>query len=169
MTQMISVGVFVGAFGVHGEVRLKSYCSSPEAIATYGPLSGEDGKNTYEIKMVKPIKNGFAVRVRGINTREQAEALSGVRLFVGRDRLPSLPDDEFYHADLIGLAVLDTGGRELGRVAAVENHGAGDYLEITGPGLKSPALLPFTRAAVPTVDLGAGRIIIDPPAGVFPE
>ncbi len=168
MTRMISVGVFVGAFGVRGEVRLKSFCSPPEAIADYGPLSSEGGENKYEIKLIKPIKQGFAVRVKGIASREQAEALAGTRLFVARAALPALADDEFYHADLIGLAVFDTGGRELGRVAAVENHGAGDYLEITGPGLKNPALLPFTREAVPTVDLAAGRLIVDAPEGVFP-
>ncbi len=169
MAQMVSVGVFVGAFGVHGEVRLKSYCTTPDAIATYGPLSTESGNITFNIKMVKPIKNGFSVRVEGVTTRAQAEALAGTKLLVNRAILPSLPDDEYYHADLIGLTVLDAGGRELGQVAAVENHGAGDYLEITGKGLKTPALLPFTQAAVPTIDLHAGRIIADPPEGVFPE
>ena len=167
MAQMIPVGLFVGAFGVHGEVRLKSFCADPAAIADYGPLADAEGKKTFAIRMVKPIKNGFAVRVDGVDSREQAAALAGISLHVPRDRLPSLPDDEFYHADLIGLEVLDTGGRLLGRVAAVANHGAGDYLEITGEGLKNPALLPFTRAAVPTVDLAAGRIIADPPEGVF--
>jgi len=169
MTQLISVGVFVGAFGVHGEVRLKSYCSPPEAIGEYGRLCTEDSGKTFVINVVKPIKNGFSVRVDGVTTREGAEALAGTKLYVDRAILPSLPDDEFYHADLIGLAVVDTGGRTLGRVAAVENHGAGDYLEITGTGLKTPALLPFTRAAVPTIDLSAGRIIVDAPEGVFPK
>lgn len=169
MTRMISVGLVVGAFGVHGQVRLKSFCSPPEAIADYGPLSDESGDKSFNINLVKPIKNGFAVQIGGVNTREGAQALAGCKLFVDRSVLPSLPDDEFYHADLIGLTVLDTGGHELGRVAAVENHGAGDYLEITGPGLKNPALLPFTRAAVPNVDLAGGRIIVDPPEGVFPS
>jgi 16S rRNA processing protein RimM len=90
-----------------------------------------------------------------------------MRLYVPRDRLPSLPDDEFYHADLIGLEVFDTGGTSLGRVKAVLNHGAADLLEIHGPGLKSTVLLPFTREAVPTVDLSAGRIVADPPEGLF--
>ncbi len=168
MTQMICIGIVVGAFGVHGEARLKSFCSPPQAIAEYGPLSDESGENSFDIKLVKPIKNGFAARIKGVNSREEAQALAGQKLFVARSVLPSLPDDEFYHADLIGLSVVDVGGRRLGRVAAVENHGAGDYLEITGPGLKNPALLPFTRAAVPTVDLAGGRIVVDPPEGVFP-
>ncbi len=83
--------------------------------------------------------------------------------------MPNLPDDEFYHADLIGLVVLDTGGTELGRVKAVLNHGAGDLLEISGKESGEPVLLPFTEAAVPTVDLKSGRIIADPPDGLLPE
>ncbi|MCL4146943.1 UNVERIFIED_CONTAM: hypothetical protein GTU68_042924, partial [Idotea baltica] len=100
-------------------------------------------------------------------TKEQADALRGLRLFARREQLPSLPDDEYYHADLIGLTVLDTGGQTLGTVKSVMNHGAGDLLEIHGPGLRDSVLLPFTLAAVPTVDLATGRIIADPPDGLF--
>jgi 16S rRNA processing protein RimM len=99
----------------------------------------------------------------GVATKEQADALKGVQLFADRDRLPSLPDDEFYHADLIGLVAQDTGGAELGRVQAVHNHGAGDMLEILGPGMKTALLVPFTLAVVPTVDLVAGRVVVDLP------
>ena len=95
------------------------------------------------------------------------DALKGVRLFAGRDVLPDLPDDEFYHADLIGLAVFDTGGTQLGTVRAVHDHGAGDLLEIHGPNLKATVLLPFTRAVIPTVDVKGGRIVADPPDGLF--
>ncbi len=165
----ICVGAIAGAFGVKGDIRLKSFCTDPEAIADFGVLWSEDGAHSYEITLRGAIKNGFAARVNTVTTKEQADALSGVRLFVDRDILPNLPDDEFYHTDLIGLAVFDTGGKELGRVSAVNNHGAGDFLEIQGPGLKNEALLPFTLAAVPTVDLAARRIIVDPPEGVFPE
>ena len=90
-----------------------------------------------------------------------------MRLFAGRDVLPDLPDDEFYHADLIGLAVFDTGGTQLGTVRAVHDHGAGDLLEIHGPNLKATVLLPFTRAVIPTVDVKGGRIVADPPDGLF--
>lgn len=165
----ICIGAIAGAFGVHGEVRLKSFTAEPEAIADYAPLTTEDGSRSFAIEISRAVKNGFAARLSGVDTKEQADALRGVRLFAPRDALPSLPDDEYYHADLIGLEVVDTGGRALGRVSAVHNHGAGDLLEITGPGLKSPALLPFTQAAVPTVDLAAGRIVADPPEGVFPD
>jgi len=167
MSNLICVGAVAGAFGVRGEVRLKSFCAVPEDIAAYAPLCTEDGKQSFSVHITRPIKNGLAARLGGITTREQADALRGMRLYVPRDRLPSLPDDEFYHADLIGLEVHDTGGNRLGRVKAVQNHGAGDLLEIEGPGLKNTVLLPFTRAVVPTVDLDAGRIVADPPDGLF--
>jgi 16S rRNA processing protein RimM len=165
----ICVGAIAGAFGVQGEVRLKSFCAEPAAIADYGLLTDEAGERRFALTIDRPIRNGFAARIDGVETKEEADALRGVSLFADRDALPSLPDNEFYHADLIGLTVLDTGGRELGRVIAVHNHGAGDFLEVNGPELNAPALLPFTRAAVPTVDLAAGRIITDPPEGVFGE
>lgn len=167
--ERICVGALSGAYGVHGEVRIKSFCADPAAIADYGTLWSEDGAKSYEITLGRQIKGGFSGRVSGIDTKEQADAAQGVQLFVDRAALPSLPDDEFYHTDLIGLLVLDTGGQELGRVKAVHNHGAGDVLEVLGPGMSTGALLPFTLAAVPTVDLSAGRIIADPPEGVFSD
>jgi 16S rRNA processing protein RimM len=161
----VCVGAIAGAFGVRGEVRLKSFCAEPGAIATYGPLLAEDGRS-YSVTLGRPVTNGIAARLSGIETREAAEALRGQRLYVDRERLPALPDDEFYHADLIGLEVRDTGGALLGRVAAVLNHGAGDLLEVRPP-QGAAILLPFTRAAVPTVDLASGRIVADPPEGLI--
>jgi len=165
-TARVCVGAIAGAFGVRGEVRLKSFCAEPEAIADYGPLSDEAGARSWSVAITRPVTNGFAARLGGVATREQAEALKGVRLYAPRERLPHLPDDEFYHADLIGLAVFDSGGVKLGEVRAVQDYGAGDFLEIATPDRKT-ALLPFTREAVPTVDLAAGRLIADPPEGVF--
>jgi 16S rRNA processing protein RimM len=167
MTDRVCVGAISGAFGVRGEVRLKSFCAEPADIAAYGPLSTEDGARSFEITLTRPVKSGFAARLSGVPTKEAADALRGTRLYAPRDALPSLPDDEFYHADLIGLTALDTGGVTLGKVAAVLNHGAGDLLELRGTGLKGSVLVPFTRAAVPTVDLSAGRVIIDPPEGLL--
>ena len=167
MTDRVCVGAIAGSFGVRGEVRLKSFCAEPEAIADYGPLASEDGAATWDVRLTRPVKAGFAARLSGVATKEAADALKGVRLYAPRDRLPDLPDDEFYHADLIGLEVVDTGGAVLGRVKAVLNHGAGDLLEVAGKGLKQPVLLPFTKAAVPTVDLSAGRVVADPPEGLF--
>jgi 16S rRNA processing protein RimM len=167
MSERVCVGAIAGAFGVKGEVRLKSFCANPEAIATYGPLSSEDGSVSWDVRLTRPVANGFAARLSGIATKEAADALRGTRLFAPRDRLPALTDDEFYHADLINLTVLDTGGTELGQVRAILNHGAGDLLEIHRSGGKSPLLLPFTKAVVPTVDLASGRIIADPPEGLL--
>jgi 16S rRNA processing protein RimM len=146
---------------VQGAVRLKSFCAEPAAIAGYGPLVAEDGRS-FAATLLKPVAGGFAARLSGVSTREQAEALKGTRLYAPRERLPALGDDEFYRADLIGLTVLDTGGAVLGRVRTVNDHGAGDILEVATPG-GGEMLLPFTWAVVPTVDLAAGRIIADPP------
>ena len=158
----ICVGAIAGSFGVRGEVRLKSFCADPEAIGDYGPLSSEDGAAEYTVKITRAIKNGFAARLSGVGSKEVADALKGTRLYAGRDALPVLPDDEFYHADLIGLEVADTGGTVLGRVKTVLNHGASDILELQLEA-GGTALLPFTQAVVPTVDLTAGRIVADPP------
>ncbi len=162
----ICVGAIAGSFGLQGEVRLKSFCSTPEAIATYGPLTTEDGTRSYTVKLTRPVAGGLGARLTGIATKEQADALRGTSLFADRSKLPSLPDDEFYHSDLIGLEVRDTGGALIGTLQAVHNHGAGDLLEIMGPGLKTALLLPFTRAIIPTIDLAARRMIADIPEGL---
>ena len=167
MTDRICIAAVAGAFGVRGEVRLKSFTAVPEDVAAYGPLSTEDGARSFAVTLTGQTKNGFTARLSGVESKEAAEALRGTRLCVARDRLPALPDDEFYHADLVGLDVFDTGGRRLGAVRAVHDHGAGDLLEIDGPDLKGSILLPFTRETVPAVDLAAGRLVADPPDGLF--
>jgi 16S rRNA processing protein RimM len=167
MSDLVCVGAVAGAFGVRGEVRVKSFCAVPEDIETYSPLSNEDGSQSYPLVLTRAVKNGFAAHLGGVESKEDADAIKGLKLYARRDQLPSLPDDEYYHADLIGLEVYDTGGTLLGRVKDVQNHGAGDLLEIHGAGLKATVLLPFTLAAVPTVDLSAGRIVADPPEGLF--
>jgi 16S rRNA processing protein RimM len=159
------VGAIAGGFGVRGEVRLKSFCAEPAAIAAYAPLVTEDGRS-FGVQLLRPIPGAFAARLTGVATREEAEALKGTRLYAPRDRLPPLPEDEFYHADLIGLSVVDTGGAPLGTVRAVLDHGAGDILEIERRGAPD-LLLPFTQAAVPTVDLATRRIVADPPEGLL--
>jgi 16S rRNA processing protein RimM len=164
----VCVGALAGAFGVRGEVRLKSFCAVPEDIATYGPLVTEDGR-FFEVTLTGQVSNGLSARLSGVASKEAADALRGQRLYAPRAALPSLPDDEFYHADLIGLEVVDTGGAVLGRVKAVLNHGASDILELHSPGARETILLPFTKTAVPTVDLAAGRIVADPPEGLLPE
>jgi 16S rRNA processing protein RimM len=163
MSDLICVGAIAGAFGIAGEVRLKSFCSEPTDIATYGPLLSEDGSRQFNVTLTRPVAGGLGARIAGVTTKEQADALRGTSLYVPRDRLPSLPDDEFYHADLIGLPAYDTGGELIGKVSAVYNHGAGDILEISTSRHKSALLLPFTLAIVPNVDLTAGRIVVDLP------
>ncbi len=166
-TDRICVGAIAGAFGVRGEVRLKSFCTEPGAIADYAPLWTEDGARSFGVTLTRTVPNGLAARLSGITTREAAEALRGTRLYADREKLPPPGEDEFYHADLLGLDVLDTGGTPLGRVAAIQNHGAGDILEVRGAA-GGALLLPFTRACVPTVDLTARRVIVDPPEEAAP-
>jgi len=167
MSERVCVGAIAGAFGTRGEVRLKSFTAVPEDVAAYGALVSEDGKGCFDVALTGQTSGALTARLSGIATKEQADALRGTRLYVPRDRLPALPEDEFYHADLIGLCVHDSGGAPLGRVRAVLNHGASDLLEIETGGDSRTVLLPFTRAAVPTVDLATGRIIADPPDGIF--
>ena len=155
--RLVCVGAVAGAFGVRGEARIRSFCAEPGAIGGYGPLVTDDGR-LFDLRIVRPIKDGYAARLSGVETREQAEALRGTRLYAPRERLPGLEEEEYYHADLIGLEVVDTGGAVLGRVRAVHDFGAGDVIEVQGP---REMMLPFTRAAVPTVDIAAGRLVAD--------
>jgi len=169
MSDKIPVGTISGSYGVRGELRIKSYCAVPEDIENYNPLTSQDGSRSYTLALVRPIKNGFVARMTDVTTKEEADALRGTLLYADRDQLPSLPDDEFYHADLLGLDVYDTGGTLIGKVKTVQNHGADDLLETQLAGTSATVFLPFTKAAVPTVDLASGRIIADPPDGILPE
>ena len=169
MTDRVVVGSLGGAFGVHGDVRLKSFCADPAAIADYTPLYLEDGRMFAQLVLTGQLKNGFSARIDGVVTKEDADALRNIALYADRTTMPPLPDDEYYYADLIGLSVLDTGGITLGTVKNVMDHGAGDLLEIIIPGASDTVLLPFTQSAVPTVDLASGRIIADPPDGLFAD
>ncbi len=162
----VCVGAIGGAFGVQGEVRLKSFCAEPTAIADYGPLFTEDGARSFKVRLTRPLSGGLGARLSGVATKEEADALKGVNLYADRARLPRLPDDEYYYADLIGLEARDPGGATIGRVVQVHNHGAGDILEINAPGLKEAILLPFTLVNVPLVDISAGILVVDLPEGL---
>ena len=163
----VCVGAIAGAFGVNGEVRLKSFCADPFALGDYGALSDEAGERSFTVQIDRAGKAELIGRLSGVRSKEDADALKGTRLYANRDQLPSLPDDEYYYSDLVGLSVVDTGGGVLGTVKAVVNHGATDILEVQVPGSSDTALLPFTLQAVPTVDIAAGRIVADPPEGIF--
>lgn len=166
----VCVAAVAGAFGVRGEARLKPFTAEPFAVADYGPLSTEAGDQRFEVRVTRPLKNGFvAARLSGVGTREAAEELKGVRLYAPRAALPEPEEDEFYHADLIGLIAEDLDGVARGRVKAVLNHGAGDILEIAPLGDGRPVLMAFTLETAPRVDLAAGRVVIDPPLGVFAD
>ena len=159
----ILVGAVAGAHGVRGEVRIKSFTADPAAVARYGPLSDESGARRFELTVTGATKGGVVARIAGIADRDQAEALKGLRLYVPREALPpTQATDEFYVADLVGLAAERPDGTPLGRVAAVENYGAGDVIEIAVEG-SGGLLVAFTRATVPVVDLAGGRLVVNPP------
>jgi 16S rRNA processing protein RimM len=166
-TARVCVAQIGGAHGIRGEVRLKSFTAEPEAVARYGPLESEDGARRIEIASLRPGNGVFVARLKGVADRNAAEALRNLRLYVSRERLGAPEPDEFYHSDLIGLEVIDTNGVPRGRIVAVPNFGAGDLIEIAPAGGGPSALLPFSKAAVPEIDLAAGRIVVDPPAGAF--
>jgi 16S rRNA processing protein RimM len=157
------------AQGLRGEVRVRSFTADPTALGDYGNLYAEDGR-TFEILEIREAKNVVIVRFRGVNDRNAAEALNGLELFIERDNLPDeeLDDDEFYYADLEGLEVVDGDGKSYGRVSAVFDFGAGDLLEVKGPG-RRPALIPFSETAVLEIDLENGRILVDPQAAGLVE
>jgi 16S rRNA processing protein RimM len=135
----------------------------------YGALEAEDGTATFEIESLRPAKNHWVAQLRGVHDRNAAERLANTKLFVPRDRLPTVETDEFYHADLIGLAAVTTDGRTVGSVVAIHDFGAGDILELRQEGKRETLMLPFTSATVPVVDIAGGRIVIDPPEGVFKD
>lgn len=161
MKDHVCIGAVMGSYGVRGEARVKSFCAEPSAIGDYGLLLDDEGR-AWRLEVLRPVKGGYAVRMAGLRDKEAADALRGQRLWAPREALPALPDDEFYHADLIGLQALDTGGAALGQVQAVHDHGAGDILELR-PSQGPSILVPFTRAVVPMVDLAGGRLMIDLP------
>lgn len=156
----ILVGVIGAPHGIRGEVRVKSYTAVPTAIGDYRPLLADRGRALLKMTSVRAVKEDMVVaRFEGVTTREAATALTNMRLYVDRDALPGVDDDEFYHADLIGLVAATAEGSPVGRVAAVLNFGAGDMLEIEVAGRDS-LLVPFTRAFVPAVDLASRRIVV---------
>ena len=160
----ICLGQIGAPHGVRGEVRLRSFTANPDAITGYGPLETEDG-HVVKIESLRPAKDHFVARLAGVSDRDAAERMTNVKLYVPRERLPAPESaDEFYYADLIGLAVIDGSGNDLGTVLAIHNFGAGDLVEIKPANGGITKLLPFNEATVPVVDLAAGRLIVEPPA-----
>ena len=168
----ICLGQIGAPHGVRGQVRLRSFTSNPAAIAAYGALQTEDGR-ILQLKSLRPAtdaaKDHFVAAFADIRDRDAATRLANTKLYVPRERLPQLADaDEYYHADLIGLEAVDREGRRCGSVVAIHNFGAGDLIEVCLDEGGQSAMLPFDARHVPDVDVGAGRIVISPPAGPGP-
>jgi 16S rRNA processing protein RimM len=162
----ICVAQIGAAHGLRGEVKLRSFTQDPKAVTSYGPLESEDGTRRFEIEALRPSKDHFVARLKGVGDRDAAEKLTNVRLYVPRDRLPPIADDEtFYHADLIGLAAVTPDGAPLGTVTAIHNFGAGDVIEIK-PDSGEALLVPFTGTTVPEIDVAARRMVVVPPIAV---
>jgi 16S rRNA processing protein RimM len=162
----VCIGVVAGAQGVRGAVRIKSFTADPADIAHYGPLVDEAGERQFRLRVVGSAKGVLIAQITGITDRDRAGELRGLRLYLPRDALPPAGEDEFYHADLIGLMAVLADGTPVGRVRAVYDFGAGDTLDITRPE-GPPVMVPFTRAVVPEIDLVAGRLVLDPPPGLL--
>jgi 16S rRNA processing protein RimM len=168
---MILVGRIGAAHGIRGEVRVKAFAEDSTALARYGPFALPDGR-VFEIDAVRPAAGGspdmLVVHFTGIDTRNAAEELNGIELFVPRDRLGETDADEYFHADLIGLDAVTIAGKPLGTVIRVQNFGAGDLLEVA-PRRGDTLLIPFRKTIVPEVDLAGRRLIVDPPPGLLDE
>jgi 16S rRNA processing protein RimM len=147
--------------GVRGEVRLWSYTEDPLALKDYGALESEDGAAHFTIETIRPAKGHLVARLSGIGDRDAAARLTNTELYVPRERLPATKRDEFYHADLIGLAAVDTSGATIGAVVAVHNFGAGDLIEVKPAAGNTTVMIPFTEEAVTEVDVAGGRVVVD--------
>lgn len=167
MSNLVCVGVIVGAHGVRGAVRIKSFTEVPADMAVYGPVSDETGKLRYRLTLLGESKGVVLAELKGVSDRNAAEALKGMKLWVERSALPPPDEEEFYYSDLVGLRAELADGTEMGRVKGVFDFGGGDVVEIAGP--QGSVMLPFTRAAVPLVDVAGGRLVVEPPEEIEGE
>jgi 16S rRNA processing protein RimM len=165
MPAQICIARIGAAHGVRGAVKLWTFTEDPLAVKAYGPLVTKDGARQFEVTHAREAKGHLVATLKGIATREDAERLNGLELYIAREKLPATDADEYYHADLIGLDAVTPANAPLGRVIAIHNFGAGDIIEIAPP-QGATMLLPFTNAVVPSVDLGAGRVVIELPAEI---
>jgi 16S rRNA processing protein RimM len=161
----ICVARIGGAHGVRGAVKLWTFTQDPLAVQRYGPLATKDGARQFEVTQARQAKDHLVATFKGVTSRDEAERLNGLELYIAREKLPDAGEDEYYHADLIGLVAVTTTDAPLGRVVAIHNFGAGDIIEIAPPH-GATMLLPFTNAVVPTVDLAHGRVVIELPGEI---
>ncbi|WP_158912806.1 ribosome maturation factor RimM [Caulobacter sp. S45] len=168
--KLILVGRVSGGFGVRGEIRIATYTEDPLSLLRYRTLLREDGSPALTLQTARATKDGLVGRAAEVDVKEAADALRGLRLYVPRELLPAIEDeDEFYQTDLIGLEAITPEGVSLGRVKAVHDYGAGDILELDPGGGRTSQFLPFTRATVPEIDLAKGRLTAVPPTTVTAE
>lgn len=166
----VCLGEIAGAHGVNGEVRIRTFTETPQGIAAYGPLRDAAGTRAFVILSARAARTGAIARIEGVASREAAEALKGVELWLDRAALPDEADDgSYYHADLIGLVAISADGAALGQIVAVHDFGAGDLLEVRPAAGGPTVLVPFTEAIVPDIDLEAGWMLMLPPEGIFEE
>ena len=165
MPPQICVARIGAAHGVRGAVKLWTFTADPFAVRHYGPLATKDGARHFVVTGAREARDHLVATLEGITTREEAERLNGVELYVARDKLPATEENEYYHADLIGLAAVTPAGAPLGHIVAIHNFGAGDIIEIAPPH-GATMLLPFTHAVVPSVDVAAGRVVIELPGEI---
>lgn len=168
MSARVCLGAITGPHGVRGLVKVKTFTEVPEDIAAYGPVEDETGTRRFTLRITGAAKGQVIVAMEGVGDRNAAEALKGQRLYVERAALPEPDDGSFYHADLIGMDVVALDGTALGTVSALYDFGAGDLLEFRAADGKA-RMLPFTEEVVPTVDLEARRMVVDPPEGALEE
>jgi len=158
----VLLGVVAAPHGIRGAVRIKSFTEDPMSLGAYGPLSDESGRKEYRVEPLSAARGAVLARIEGVADRTAAEALRGLRLYVERSALPETGEREWYEADLIGLAAVGKDGRDWGKVIAFHDFGAGSMMEVSGG-----AMLPFTDAVVPEIDVPGGKVVVDPPAGLL--
>jgi 16S rRNA processing protein RimM len=168
MAAQICIARIGAAHGVRGAVKLWTFTEDPLAVMQYGLLATKDGARSFEVATAREAKGHLVATLKGIASREEAERLNGVELYIAREKLPATEADEYYHADLIGLAAVNSADEPIGRITAIHNFGAGDIIEIAPPH-GTTMLLPFTNAVVPFVDLKGGRVVIELPKEVEDE
>ncbi len=163
----VLLGVVAAPHGVRGLVRIRSFTDDPMAVAGYGLLEDETGKKRFKVEALSASRGAVLARIEGVDDRNAAEAMRGTKLYVERSVLPAAGEQEWYEADLVGLAAVGTDGRDWGKVLAFHDFGAGRMIEVSGGASTKSMMLPFTDEAVPGIDVEGGKVTIDPPAGLL--
>ena len=166
MSEELCLGVILGPHGIKGAVRVKSFTEKPESIAEYGTLHDKKGKS-FDLQLEGQSKGALIASIKGMKTRTQAELLRGTELFIKRNLLPSTDDDEYYHADLLGLNVYNRDGKKMGVVKAMHNFGAGDIVEVVITETENTVLIPFNNNTVPDIDFVKQEMIVEIPLGLL--